>query len=97
MKEYMQILLAAMPDPIAEIRLRRQLVQEAYEQGRADGWREALETGWRDRQANPLVTGAGPTRAELDILRWGPGGRERFGDPRPGDFPGRAARFEEAS
>lgn len=28
--------------------------------------------------------------AELEAERWGPGGREHFGDPRPGDFPGRA-------
>ena len=30
--------------------------------------------------------------AELDARRWGPGGRVHFGDARPGDFPGRAAR-----
>lgn len=27
--------------------------------------------------------------AKLELARWGPGGRERFADPRPGDFPGR--------
>lgn len=26
--------------------------------------------------------------AKLEVLRWGPGGREHFGDPRPGDYPG---------
>jgi hypothetical protein len=25
----------------------------------------------------------------LELLRWGPGGRRRFGDPRPGDYMGR--------
>lgn len=24
----------------------------------------------------------------IDVLRWGPSGREHFGDPRPGDYPG---------
>ena len=28
---------------------------------------------------------------DLEAKRYGPGGRERFADPRPGDFPGRAA------
>lgn len=30
--------------------------------------------------------------ARIELARWGPGGREHFGDPRPGDFPGRGAR-----
>ena len=34
----------------------------------------------------------GPDLAELEARRWGPGGRAHFGDPRPGDFPGRGAR-----
>ena len=29
--------------------------------------------------------------AELETRRWGPGGREAFGNPRPGDYPGQAA------
>jgi hypothetical protein len=33
----------------------------------------------------------GPDLAEIDERRWGPGGRGHFADPRPGDFPGRAA------
>lgn len=32
--------------------------------------------------------------ARLELLRWGPGGREHFGDPRPGDFPGRGGRLD---
>lgn len=31
-----------------------------------------------------------PDHAELEHQRWGPGGREHFGDPRPGDYPGQA-------
>ena len=29
--------------------------------------------------------------ADQELAAYGPGGREHFGDPRPGDFPGRAA------
>lgn len=29
------------------------------------------------------------SNAELEERRWGPGGREHFGDPHPRDFPGR--------
>jgi hypothetical protein len=29
--------------------------------------------------------------AELEVLRWGPGGREHARDPRPGDYPGQEA------
>jgi hypothetical protein len=29
--------------------------------------------------------------AKLEVLRWGPGGREHYADPRPGDYPGREA------
>lgn len=31
------------------------------------------------------------TDAEHERAAYGPGGREHFGDPRPGDFPGRGA------
>ena len=34
---------------------------------------------------------SGPSHAELEERRWGPGGREHFGDPRPGDYRGRDA------
>lgn len=27
--------------------------------------------------------------AELELRRWGPGGRQHFADPRLGDYPGR--------
>lgn len=29
-----------------------------------------------------------PAFAELEVRRWGPGGRAHASDPRPGDFPG---------
>jgi hypothetical protein len=63
--------------------------RQAYEAGKADGWRE----GWREAEwdmafgwhqiAGPVARSGG-----LERRRWGPGGRARFGDPRPGDYPG---------
>jgi hypothetical protein len=38
--------------------------------------------------AAPLIIEPGPTHAELEERRWGPGGREHFGAARPGDYPG---------
>src|SRR5215472_9287266 len=35
----------------------------------------------------------GPTWAELERRRWGPGGRAHFGDPRPGDYEGGPVDF----
>jgi hypothetical protein len=73
----------------AEIRYRHQMAREmaaaAYERGRADGYLQAVS----DVKAiqHGLVLDA-----ELEARRWGPGGREHFADPRPGDFPGRGAK-----
>ena len=69
----------------AETRYRNQLVSEIaaaeYERGQADGYVRAI--------ADVKGVQHGIVRdAELDALRWGPGGREHFGDPRPGDYPG---------
>lgn len=92
------MLLAAQPDPAAELALRRQLCREAYEDGLAEGWRRGYEYGARLRGAEwPAIIRrllAGPSRAEVELFRWGPGGRKRFGDPRPGD---RSPRMEAAS
>ena len=53
---------------------------EAYEEGFADGCM-ALKQAHRDA-----------VRAlETEQARWGPGGRARFADPRPGDYPGTGA------
>jgi hypothetical protein len=70
-------------DPVAVIDAHRlwPLVLTAY----ARGWDDCL-----DRLADAIggrIMPAQPT--ELEIRRWGPGGREHFGDPRPGDFQGR--------
>ena len=81
----------------AETRYRSQLARESYEAGHADGYHAGYEAAWGDREADAAAWwrehgGAlvdGPTHAELEARRWGPGGREAFASPRPGDFPGR--------
>jgi hypothetical protein len=91
-------LLAALPDPLAELKYRRLLCLEAYdagyELGVEDGRRQALgeEADWR-RGTAALTRDAlaGRPFADLELLRWGPRGREHFADPRPDDFPGRGA------
>ena len=74
----------------AEIRYRNQVGRLMYEAGRRDAEAE-MAAQWS------RVSGVarGPDLAELEERRWGPGGREHFADPRPGDFPGRAARQPE--
>jgi hypothetical protein len=68
----------------------------------ADGYRIGFEAGqeiaarrtareWHVTAAGLPMAAIGPSWAELERRRWGPGGRAHFGDPRPGDFPGRAA------
>jgi hypothetical protein len=70
----------------AEIRYRNELAREmsarGYERGMAEGYARAA--------ADVKALQHGLVRdAELEALRWGPGGRGRLADPRPGDFPGR--------
>ncbi len=72
----------------AETRYRNQLAREmgarGYERGLAEGYVRAI--------ADVKAVQRGIVRdAELEARRWGPGGREHFADPRPGDFPGRGA------
>ena len=76
----------------AETRYRSQLAREAYEAGRADGYSAGYHQADADQAArwNQAARAAldGPSHAELEQRRWGPGGREAFANPRPGDFPG---------
>jgi hypothetical protein len=74
----------------AETRYRWQVGREMYEAGRRAAEAEQAEA-WHQLAA-PVAHGI--PYAELEERRWGPGGREHFADPRPGDFPGRAARRE---
>jgi hypothetical protein len=65
--------------------LARLLAAEAAAYKR--GWDACLDrfadlTGGRIYPAHPT---------DIEVLRYGPLGREHFADPRPGDFPGRAA------
>ena len=80
----------------AETRYRSQLAREMYQAGHADGYRAGYRQADTDQAArwNQIARAAtgGPAHAELEERRWGPGGREHFADPRPGDFPGRGAQ-----
>ena len=62
----------------------------------ADGWRDGVERGARiaDAEFRPIAKRLSdePTVAELELRRWGPGGRGHFGDPRPGDRTGAGLR-----
>jgi hypothetical protein len=60
-----------------------------YERGVDDGRRQAeaeQERAWY-AAVHPIAIGGVPF-AVLELRRWGPGGRPRAGDPRPGDYPG---------
>lgn len=65
--------------------------RKAYLAGEADGFLAGYNHGTRVIQAEwPAIARplTGPTLAELELLRWGPGGREQFGARRPSDrFP----------
>ena len=64
-----------------------------------DLWLRRVYDAWRDGYAAALDDAVTASLAriwpppghvtETDRRRWGPGGREHFGDPRPGDFQGR--------
>ncbi len=69
----------------AETAYRRQVGREMYEAGRRSA--EADMAARWDEIARAAIRG--PSHAELEERRWGPGGRAHFADPRPGDFPGR--------
>lgn len=84
-------LLAAMPDPAAEVELWKQLCREVgrdcWREGRRAGYEQAMRDmarSWREI-AEPVSRGGIPN-GELEERRWGPGGREHFADPRPGDW-----------
>jgi hypothetical protein len=80
-------------DHAAELEVRRRWYRDGWGSGFAAGLaegrrREAAErdADWR-AIASPVARG-GPAHAELELRRWGPGGRAHFGDPRDGDFIG---------
>ena len=76
----------------AETAYRLQMAREMYAAGYA-----AAEADMAERwNAIARTTAPGPSHAELEEKRWGPGGRAHFADPRPGDFPGRLAQEAQA-
>ncbi len=79
----------------AETAYRNQLARESYQAGHADGYQAGYRQAEADMAArwNQITRVVhGPSSAELEERRWGPGGRARFADPCPGDFPGRGTR-----
>ena len=75
-----------------------------FDRGRVDGWWRGIEhtrtaiakedaAAWK-QVADPVVH-PGPPRDLVEERRWGPGGREHFADPRPGDFQGREQKRDE--
>lgn len=86
-REELALLLADTAE--AEIRYRNQLAREMYWRG----YRQAeddMAARWNEI-ARPAVR-RGPDFAELERRRWGDGGREHFGAPRPGDYRGRGVK-----
>jgi hypothetical protein len=70
-------------------RLAAELAARAEARGVARGRAlEAADDAARWRAVSGPVARGGPAWAEVEARRWGPGGRARFADPRPGDFPG---------
>jgi hypothetical protein len=70
--------------------LRLAAYREGYSLGHERGYREGYAAADADQQRSWHATAA-PVAAhsgELLRRRWGPGGREHFADPRPGDYPG---------
>jgi hypothetical protein len=80
----------------AETAYRHQLTRQMYQAGQRAGF----QAGYRQAEADEAARWAqiarpvarGISHAELEQRRWGPGGRARFADRRPGDFPGRGAK-----
>jgi hypothetical protein len=74
----------------AETRYRLQLARETREVTAAREFDRGYAEGYLRAAADAKAAQHGIVRdAGLEEIRWGPGGREHFADPRPGDFPGR--------
>lgn len=85
-------LLSLIPDPAKEWKYRKALCRGAYQRGYEAAW-EAGRRALLEEQARSeryLIDGvlASPDHADLETLRYGPGGRAHYGDRRPGDSPG---------
>lgn len=67
----------------------RSAYRGGYRAGHAAGYATGYGQGVTDWKVTMELIPGGPDHAELLRRRWGPGGREHFADPRPGDYPGR--------
>ena len=80
----------------AETAYRNQLAREMAEHAAATSYERGVADGYAHAIADVKAAQHGLVRdAELETRRWGPGGRARFSDLRPGDFPGRGVRQPE--
>lgn len=80
----------------AETRYRHQLAREMSEQAATEAYERGATEGYARAITDVKAAQHGLVRdLELETLRWGPGGREHFAAPRPGDFPGRDVRQPE--
>lgn len=93
------VLASHLADDIASRSEReRTIFDQAWYAGYRTGFAAGQHVGYARCEASyaeswrPIaehVRNLGPSHAELEVRRWGPGGRERFGDNwLPGDFPG---------
>ena len=74
----------------AETRYRLQLARETRETTAAREFDRGYAEGYLRAVADAKAAQHGIVRdAALEEVRWGPGGREHFADPRPGDYLGR--------
>ena len=79
----------------AETAYRNQLARQMTEHAAAAEYERGLAEGYLRAIADLKAFQHAEVRdAELEARRWGPGGRAHFADPRPGDFPGRAAEAQ---
>lgn len=76
----------------AETAYRNQLAREMTEHAAAAQYERGLQEGYLLAVADLKAFQHAEVRdTELQVRRWGPGGRAHFADPRPGDYPGRLA------
>lgn len=81
--------LSAERDTWQRVALARE--HAAYDRGHADGYAAGEQAGTLKAAAElKRVMHDLPAALELELARWGPGGRAGFSQPRPGDYPGGA-------
>lgn len=80
--QYQRLVLALSDERDQWRRLAWQLWHDGFEAAQHNAVTESLSRAW-----------PGPRYvSEIERARYGPLGREHFGDPRPGDYPGRGVR-----